>query len=585
MSPIPIQFVESTWAIGKLIKYKGIVKAWFLVFALLLAACGSNHRNSAPVADAGPDQASNVQMGDTVILDGSASSDPDGNALSYLWSFRSLPSGSAVTLSDPTSAKPSFVADKSGTYTASLTVNNGTTDSTPDTVSVGVVVPPPKVTITAPENLSVVTATTVAVTGTVDDPDATLTVNGVAVANNSGNYATSAVLQAGASNTVTVVGKNGTGAGSASVQVMVNTSNNPVLSITSPKSDFITGGAFTMGVPFPASTQVAVQGVIKVNTSVLFGNAPSVAVNNVGASVSHVFFNTECGLLDLLPPFHCWNFSATVSLGQGNRTITAVGTDVQNRSTAVSVSGVVDYCRVGAYNSKNSTPGYSDPGVRALAGINHDIQSNRCHEIDGCSAPNVTQECADDPMHCPDGGHGTVLRPAGIISLFALAIEIAIPATLNQAATAFGHGAPPPDGTGNPPTEFFVHGDRSAYDVPCNRHDPCYQTCVSVPPGTDPEPAWESAWHSCNDKQHREMLDVCARAYPATCPYRVLGLPDPIKCPKYFDEKLVCTLLAEVYYQGVQSHYAPGSLQETVLDGQPSGLTRFKQRQMDYCAQ
>ena len=585
MSPIPIQFVESTWAIGKLIKYKGIVKAWFLVFALLLAACGSNHRNSAPVADAGPDQASNVQMGDTVILDGSASSDPDGNALSYLWSFQSLPSGSAVTLSDPTSAKPSFVADKAGTYTASLTVNNGTTDSTPDTVSVGVVVPPPKVTITVPQNLSVVTATTVAVTGTVDDPDATLTVNGIAVANNSGNYATSAVLQAGASNTVTVVGKNGTGEGSASVQVMVNTSNNPVLSITSPKGDFITGGASVMGVPFPASTQVAVQGVIKVNTSVLFGNAPSVAVNNVGASVSHVFFNTECGLLDLLPPFKCWNFSATVPLGQGNRTITAVGTDVLNRSTAVSVSGVIDYCRVGAYSSKNSTPGYSDPGVTALAGINHDIQSNRCHEIDGCSAPNVTQECADDPMHCPDGGHGTVLRPAGIISLFALAIEIAIPATLNQAATAFGHGAPPPDGTGNPPTEFFVHGDRSAYDVPCNRHDPCYQTCVSVPLGTDPEPAWESAWHSCNDKQHREMLDVCARAYPATCPYRVLGLPDPIKCPKYFDEKLVCTLLAEVYYQGVQSHYAPGSLQETVLDGQPSGLTRFKQRQMDYCAQ
>src|SRR2546422_3905913 len=41
-------------------------------------------------------------------------------------------------------------------------------DSAPDDVSITVVVPPPTVSITTPENLSVVTASPVTVTGTVD---------------------------------------------------------------------------------------------------------------------------------------------------------------------------------------------------------------------------------------------------------------------------------------------------------------------------------------------------------------------------------------------------------------------------------
>jgi hypothetical protein len=173
-----------------------------------------------------------------------------------------------------------------------------------------------------------------------------------------------------------------------------------------------------------------------------------------------------------------------------------------------------------------------------------------------------------------------------------LSATIALPAKLNQAPTAFGRGAPPPDGKGNPPTEYFVHGDQSAYDLPCNQHDPCYQTCVPMAglSDADREQAWEAAWHSCNSNQHSEMLDVCARAYPATCPYRAtlfgadIG-PDLVKCAKYFDEKLACTVLADVYFRGVESHYDPGSVVETLLSGQPSGLTRFKQRQTDYCAQ
>jgi Glucodextranase, domain B/K319L-like, PKD domain len=556
-----------------LVNLGNIAGIGLLALALLLTACDNGHGNSAPVANAGPDQTSGVQVGDAVLLDGSGSSDPDGQPLTYSWSLMVVPPGSTAALSDPTSVQPHFVADKPGTYTAWLTVNDGATDSAPDDASIAVVVPPPTVTITAPENLSVVTTTTVTVTGTVDDPSATLTVNATPVANNNGSYTTALALAEG-SNTVTVVGANGTGQGSASVDVMVNTSENPTLSITSPQPKFITGGTFAMGVPFPTSTPITVTGVIKVNTiGTIFnpdGNKPTVKVNDVDAAVA---LNTFNSLACLIHPLQCWKFTAAIPLAQGNDTITAVGIDVQSRSTSVSLAGTVDYCRIGAYDPKSSTPGYFDPGVPALAGPNHAAQSNRCHEIDGCSAPNVTQQCADDPMHCPEGGAGTVLKLAGIVGPIAVLLSNAIPAKLNQAPTTFGHGAPPPDGIGNHPIEYFVHGDKSAYDVPCNRHDPCYQTCVPAAglSDADREVAWENAWHACNEQQHREMLDVCATAYPPACPFTGLEI---VKCPKYFDEKLVCTILANAYFLGVETKHVPNS-----------GLERFIERQRDYCAQ
>lgn len=87
--------------------------------------------NKAPVAFAGHDRF--VTVGDTVVLDGSGSSDPDGDSLTYKWTL-SKPDGSTVTLASAVS--PSFIADAAGDYMAQLVVNDGQIDSAPDTVTV-----------------------------------------------------------------------------------------------------------------------------------------------------------------------------------------------------------------------------------------------------------------------------------------------------------------------------------------------------------------------------------------------------------------------------------------------------------------
>ena len=97
--------------------------------------------NSEPVADAGPDRT--VFLAETVTLDGSGSRDADGDPLTFSWSLTSVPAGSTATLSDPAAVMPSFVVDLPGAYVVQLVVNDGTTDSAPDTATIATPVEPP----------------------------------------------------------------------------------------------------------------------------------------------------------------------------------------------------------------------------------------------------------------------------------------------------------------------------------------------------------------------------------------------------------------------------------------------------------
>jgi len=79
-----------------------------------------------------------VNAGSYVLLNGSASQDPQGRPLSYAWSFLERPLGSNATLVDEHTATPSFLADVPGTYVLQLIVSNSVLTSTASMVSVQV---------------------------------------------------------------------------------------------------------------------------------------------------------------------------------------------------------------------------------------------------------------------------------------------------------------------------------------------------------------------------------------------------------------------------------------------------------------
>ena len=97
----------------------------------------NNVINSAPTADAGDNQT--VAEGATVTLNGSASSDSEGEDLIYAWTQSS---GTNVTLNDASAESPTFTAPANLSANAVLefilTVNDGTSDSTPDPVRISV---------------------------------------------------------------------------------------------------------------------------------------------------------------------------------------------------------------------------------------------------------------------------------------------------------------------------------------------------------------------------------------------------------------------------------------------------------------
>jgi len=96
-----------------------------------------NSVNEPPVADAGSDV--EVYAGDSVVLDGTVSSDPNGDTLTYMWTQIS---GSQVEIDNPELAQPQFISpDVTSTESLSfqLVVHDGLDSSSPDIVAVTVV--------------------------------------------------------------------------------------------------------------------------------------------------------------------------------------------------------------------------------------------------------------------------------------------------------------------------------------------------------------------------------------------------------------------------------------------------------------
>jgi len=123
--------------------------------------------NTPPVANAGPNQF--VNIGALVQLNGTGSTDVDGNPLGYHWSFVSMPPNSTATLSDPNALLPSFTADLPGAYQIQLIVDDGVSDSAPSIVTV-TTNPPTVPTAFAGQNRTVGHNVTITLEGVGVDP-------------------------------------------------------------------------------------------------------------------------------------------------------------------------------------------------------------------------------------------------------------------------------------------------------------------------------------------------------------------------------------------------------------------------------
>jgi len=250
-----------------------------------------------PVAVAGGPYSE--QLPAAVTFDGSGSTDPNpGATLTYDWNW-------GDNTPDGTGAKPSHTYATVGTYNGTLVVtDNLGLASSPVGFSVTVTSsgPPPTVTITSPQPLSVFNASgnPVTVTGTVDNSNDTVSVNGVAATVSSGTFTAPGVALREGANILTATATDKYGnVGSASETVTLNTTP-PQLGILSP-----TDGAVVM-----TSTVTVAGNVNEQVPGTINAKQVTIMVNGIAAAVSNRTFS-----------------ALNVPLVQGMNTVTATATD------------------------------------------------------------------------------------------------------------------------------------------------------------------------------------------------------------------------------------------------------------------
>jgi hypothetical protein len=119
-----------------------MIQRFYFSVLLLSAGCGTDSTlvsNRAPQAFAGFDQT--VLAGSDVLLDGSGSSDPDGNGLTYAWRIRQPGGEVGLAGADQTFPTLSIPVGFAGHVVVELVVSDGAAPSDPDWVALTVLAP------------------------------------------------------------------------------------------------------------------------------------------------------------------------------------------------------------------------------------------------------------------------------------------------------------------------------------------------------------------------------------------------------------------------------------------------------------
>ncbi|QUC65419.1 hypothetical protein NsoK4_04020 [Nitrosopumilus sp. K4] len=126
------RFMPGEYTVDVIISHLGKAVSKSSSMFIIGTTAGGGTGNHAPVSNAGSDQSIGTSV--LVTLDGSGSSDPDGDTITYSWTQTS---GTLVTLSDETAESPTFTSPVSAdTLVFELTVTDDKGSSDTDSVTI-----------------------------------------------------------------------------------------------------------------------------------------------------------------------------------------------------------------------------------------------------------------------------------------------------------------------------------------------------------------------------------------------------------------------------------------------------------------